>query len=391
MEHLTNSMSTRYIGLFPKDMDDIIEVLRLADRELLIVTDFIDYGSYSKPKTHKLLYDELKKAREKGVIVQCLVYGDKPAEETLLSQFQEPEFQKTSASTAFRQYFEYWSGIPHDTLNGFTHAKFLEILRNNQKRFETDLLDQGVRIQTLDQKVWLFFWMQDRQDAVFSFEDIGAGGQGLAFHTRDAKLVETFGAIFDRLSKAAPFLRQADTLLGAQTTSQANTAARSVIRFSSNPLAEGWKIVQGDASSFGFSQPTDSPGGLTVAADASQAMDYAVAEDQKNCRRMRFRVKLPHNAQIYAKMQLGASTQSPTKVGWVACNLGDRPPQKVSNEESVIFRPALADGWTLFDFSLSDEVAKSHFGKEQGLHFGALLGIRLRGSVTLSPIELILE
>jgi hypothetical protein len=52
--------------------------------------------------------------------------------------------------------------------------------------------------------VWLFFFMQDKQDAVFLFEDIGAEEQGLAFRTRDAKLVETFCGIFNRYWKPTP-------------------------------------------------------------------------------------------------------------------------------------------------------------------------------------------
>ena len=72
---------------------------------------------------------------------------------------------------------------------GFTDVKFLDTLKSKQKRFQT--LDQGVRIQTLDQKVG-FLLDAKPTGRRFSFEDIAAEEQGLAFRTRDAKLVTTY-------------------------------------------------------------------------------------------------------------------------------------------------------------------------------------------------------
>lgn len=132
--------------------------------------------------------------------MRYLVYGDEPAGEVILGQFKEAEFNnRTRTSTAFKHYFECLSGItPTDAKTGFTHAEFLKTLCNREGSLVDDLMERGVGIRTLSQKVWLFFFMQDRQDAVFSFEDIGAAEESLAFRTRDATLVETFGSIFDR-------------------------------------------------------------------------------------------------------------------------------------------------------------------------------------------------
>jgi len=209
IQRVAKSMSTRYIGMFPKNMDDIVEVVRAADRELLIMCDFIDYGSYSRPETHQVLFEELKKARERNVSVKCLVYDKKSAQETLASQFKRPTFAQTRESPAFKHYFEYWPGIkPRDGKMGFTYDEFMEILRQNQDKFTNDLHDKGVEIQTLSERALFFFWLQDNQDAVLQFEDIGAEEQGLAFRTLDAKLVETFSGVFGRLWKVCPVLEK---------------------------------------------------------------------------------------------------------------------------------------------------------------------------------------
>ena len=200
MELVARSMSTRYIGVFPKDMDDIIDVIGLADQELLIMSDFVDYGSYSKPEGHQRLLEAVMDARGRGVSVHWLVYSDGPAHETLASQFKEAGFGETRTSLKFSKYFEYWPGIEAPD----NHAEFLKLLRQKEQDIANDLLDKGVEIHTLPEKVWLFFFMQDKQDAVFLFEDIGAEEQGLAFRTRDAKLVETFCGIFRRYWDPAP-------------------------------------------------------------------------------------------------------------------------------------------------------------------------------------------
>lgn len=390
IEHLTKSMSTRYIGMFPKDMDDIIEVIRLADRDLLIVCDFIDYGSYSRPKTHQLLFDELKKARERGVEVRCLVYDDKLAQKILLNQFKEPEFQQTCRSNEFKQYFEYWSGIQHDADDGFNHAAFLEILTKKQKKFETDLLDQGVQIQTLSEKAILFFWMQDKLDAVFSFVDIGSDDAGLAFRTRDAKLVETFAALFNRLATGPP-INQAD-VAPAELATPGQLSGQQVIRFTKSPLETGWGLAgESNSSQIKFSFPSANPGGLELAADSTQAIDYAAPEQLRGCSRIRFRAKLTRDAHVYAKVELVSSSGGSRVIGWIACSVGDKVAQKVANNEWLISRPQLPDGWALFDLSIPDEINRSHFRKEQSLEFSGFLGIRLRGSLAVSPIELLLQ
>jgi hypothetical protein len=200
MELVARSMSTRYLGIFPKEMNEIIDLIHLADKDLLIVSDFVDYGGYSSPETYQLLFEAVLRARARGVSVRWLVYAEEPAKQTLLCQFTQEDFASVVKDPKFDNYFSYWPGInkPRD------YAEFCAILYRKENDFADDLRDKGVEIRTLPEKVWLYFFMQDRQDAVFLFEDIGADNRGLAFRTRDAKLVETFFGIFSRYWDNAP-------------------------------------------------------------------------------------------------------------------------------------------------------------------------------------------
>jgi len=75
------------------------------------------------------------------------------------------------------------------------------------------------------------------------------------------------------------------------------------------------------------------------------------------------------------------------KQGWIACAIGDGPAKAVSAVEWVIFRKAENDGWATFDLYLPAEVESSQFGQKDGLKFGGLVAIRLRGQLSVSPLE----
>lgn len=193
MEDIAKCMSTRYIGVFPKDLEDIVEVVRTASWELLIMTDSVAYGHYSKPEAHQRFIDELHKARARGVKIRFLVYDDGPRLQAMNRQFDPQKFSKTQDSREFDHYFRRaFSGIKTPD----THASLLDRLGGEEREFRRQLLARGVEICFLPTEEQLFFWLEDDDDAVFSFENIGAADP-LCFRTRDAKLIETFRCIFD--------------------------------------------------------------------------------------------------------------------------------------------------------------------------------------------------
>ena len=140
MELIARSMSTRYLGIFPKEMDEIIDLIDLADKELIIISDFVDYGAYSRPETYQRLFDAVMRARDRGVSVQWLVYSEGPAQQTLVNQFKD-DFARISNDPKFINYFNYWRGIdkPHD------HATFLPVSYTHLDVYKRQVLSLRVR------------------------------------------------------------------------------------------------------------------------------------------------------------------------------------------------------------------------------------------------------
>jgi hypothetical protein len=141
-----------------------------------------------------------------------------------------------------------------------------------------------------------------------------------------------------------------------------------------------------------FSAAVERPGGLKMVAPWSHHLDLKLEPHHKVCDRVRFAMKLSRDSResyVYAKILLRPRDgKAKPKTGWVACDVGNKPSVKYSVDEWVVYGRPLADGWTPFDLDLRDEVAKSHFSGEQGFDFGELLSVRLRGSISVSPITL---
>ena len=163
------------------------------------------------------------------------------------------------------------------------------------------------------------------------------------------------------------------------------------IRFSYpvSPVDQGWELAAGsETSQLVFSAPAEYPFGLTISATPNQAIDYNVPKDLKIGNRVRFETRLSDGAYVYARVQLTSrDARRVSKVGWIACGVGDKPAKKISDVEWLIYRMPRDNGWTLFDLSLPEEVSNSHFGQQEGLRFYELVTIRLRGTLSVSPIE----
>jgi hypothetical protein len=197
MEEIARSMSTRYIGPFPDHLDDIVEVVQRADRDVVMMADCMDYGSFWRPETHTKLHDAVKNAVRKKISVRILVGGE-PEAITRSSHLRTSDFDKIYATTEFAHYFDVYAGDPKPN----TFEEFRRIMMTHQERFKQELLSVGVEIRTLPQEVAcgvnLFLWMEDDQDAVFLFPESSDRTIGLAFRTRDSKLLEIFKATFER-------------------------------------------------------------------------------------------------------------------------------------------------------------------------------------------------
>ena len=199
MREIAASMSTKYVGGFPKNMADITEVLTLADRRVDIQVDLVAYGHYSNPDGFKRYIDKIEELAKRSpqTTIRLLVYADETAQRGRAGQFGGPEgFPEEMKSERYRRYFrELYKGPPDPPA---TYEEFTEYLANRQREW-CRLLDRysAIEIRYASFPFRLFLWIEDQEEAVFAFEMYGRN-RTISFRTRDGNLIHTFSAVFEQ-------------------------------------------------------------------------------------------------------------------------------------------------------------------------------------------------
>jgi len=191
MTEVARSMSTRFIGLFPKNMNEITEVVHHADKHLDIMVDFVGYGHYSNPRGFDTYYNELLSKRPK-VDIRMIVYGSNPAAASQTSQF---DFDQEKTSERFDYFFrKAHSGRKVPT----TPKEFDDALYEYQNEYKKKFCDQGFQIRTVDHAFLFFMWLEDSEQAAFSFQNTGEREREISTRTSDANLISPMHQIFVR-------------------------------------------------------------------------------------------------------------------------------------------------------------------------------------------------
>ncbi|PYX01110.1 MAG: hypothetical protein DMG89_02580 [Acidobacteria bacterium] len=198
MRTIATSMSTKYIGIFPKNMRDICEVVSLTDRTLDIQVDLVAYGHYSDPEAFQRYVDRIEEIARKSPqpAIRLLVYSDETAQTGRASQFGGPEaFSKEMDSERYRRYFRELYKCPDPPA---TYGEFVDYMAKQQREWRSRLERyNAVEIRYASFPFRLFVWIEDQEEAVFAFELYGRN-RTISFRTRDGNLIRTFGSVFEQ-------------------------------------------------------------------------------------------------------------------------------------------------------------------------------------------------
>ena len=205
MEEIAEGTSTRFIGEFPEHLHAIAEVATRARHEILIMADCVDYGSFSDHEAHEAIIEALEHARKlaRKVQIRILVCGEQNPF-SRASPFYGRKFEELRQDNEFNEcaerYFKRYPPKDEDPTPPSTFPDFATALKRVQGVFEARLDVVKVQIGKLPkERADLFLWIADSHDAVFLFPESEPGVPGLAFRTRESKLIEkNFKPIFER-------------------------------------------------------------------------------------------------------------------------------------------------------------------------------------------------
>jgi hypothetical protein len=226
MNVLVKEMSTRFIGNFPKNIADIIQIAEQANNHFEVMTDYVSYGYYSDPDNFEKLLRCLEDLVKKNVEVNMLIYPEHMAEEALGKQFPSKWFEKALVEKSqpllrFCKLFDkgLYESITkwkeHDDATALK-VEFDRLMLERQRFYLKDLIERGVAVKKTSDKLPFYFWCEDGHEAIFAFfhEKITDGAdqedtlEEVAFRSRDSSLVIlSFEPIFKQLWKKATLIK----------------------------------------------------------------------------------------------------------------------------------------------------------------------------------------
>jgi hypothetical protein len=245
LEAVAQSMSTRFVGFFPKNLSDINDIVLHANQSLDIMTDYVGYGHYSAPDDFESYRMQLEKLANHGVPIRLLVYTRGAAQRTHGTQFLDQQFCGDIVNrdeklvrfchkfrnTGFCKRFNAEEKLDFDTrfcgrldptqnplppsevkklessvkLNSLK-VEFDDLIFSLHTSYMTELLQRGVMIRETE-ALPFFLWSADDHEAVISFlNEASKQEREVSFRTRDASLVDkTFRVRFeDAWNRAKP-------------------------------------------------------------------------------------------------------------------------------------------------------------------------------------------
>ncbi len=228
---LLNTASTRYAAEFPHSIPVITNIVQGTCSDLSVMIDVPGYGEYSAPQAfysymhsildlrHRTVKDNLDARRcvgktlERGKdlgrvpTVHLLLFSPDEREISLRKQLTQDVLAKGLANPSGRDVFisffrsnpDLLRETPEEFLErvkaGPGYEQFISILLADLRDHEKELKRAGVEIRYTREPFIMRVWMQDSEQAAFSFDH--SSETEIAFQTHDSKLLDNFKQIFE--------------------------------------------------------------------------------------------------------------------------------------------------------------------------------------------------
>jgi hypothetical protein len=181
--------TTRAIPRFPDNVPPICKLIDACtpNTTLEIMVDYIGYSLYSDRAGFDIYIESIRKALDRGVRIQILVYDYTRAKRALRKQY--PSISEEKSKARFADLFKQLGVQMATNEKEFYRALF-------QK--EEDLYKKIARaeMKLLAEDPPALFWLKDNpRSIIFSFRD-EFPGTGFSFESEDSNLVAQFEAMF---------------------------------------------------------------------------------------------------------------------------------------------------------------------------------------------------
>jgi hypothetical protein len=205
IEDLLKSISTRYVGSFPDNMDQVSGIVDSSHKALTVLVDFPGYGFYFKPDKSDDYIKKIIRLRQANpeIKIRMLFYSSAAQGQKLREEeFPKEHWQAIKNSARFDDFFAtYHAEIPRPE----NYDDFIKYILMLHKRYEIMLCHNGAEVRHLGYNS-VFFWLEDSNNAIVAINNKTGSERELSFYTRDGKLIDSLQSMFDGLwnSKTDP-------------------------------------------------------------------------------------------------------------------------------------------------------------------------------------------
>jgi hypothetical protein len=233
-ELLLGSASTSFVDQFPNSIPTITNMMQDTCADLNIMTDVPGYGEYSASESFYWYMREILDLRHRTIkanrdakrcigksvdqsrllqapAVRLLLFEPRDREVSLRQQFPPEVFERelvdpkqASTQETFLTFFKSNPDLLKETPEEFLqrvqagtgYEDFIHAVLSAHHEHEEALRKAGVSVRYAREPFTTRVWIQDAQQAAFSFDHSSA--TEIAFQTRDSKLLENFDQIFEQ-------------------------------------------------------------------------------------------------------------------------------------------------------------------------------------------------
>jgi hypothetical protein len=194
---IRQSLSTRYIGQFPDYIPEVVDLIKTANKEILIAYGQVTFGLFSWREQWLEYRTALEQKLQEGITVDLLCLDDTQRKTHQMEQFsldKMPWDQKIN-DAQFKERLQILE--KHYSTKNVAHLDrdaFLAVLEDEQKRVLNNEFRTAI-ITEIDVPFAMHAWVVDSRRAIFTVPNFAEGPSELGFSTSDVGLIKAIESI----------------------------------------------------------------------------------------------------------------------------------------------------------------------------------------------------
>lgn len=188
LDILRRELPTRYIGQFPDYLQQIIDLMNRAEKEIVIFCDFPAYGSYSSPKRFVKYRQKLEDKLADNVPIQLTCLNTAGRMKVTRKQFSRQPWDEWIKDPKNDEQLK-WFLKHHDKSNELAEDEFISLLEEDDAGMLKIMRGSGAQVCEVNRDIPLYYWLVDNQEAIFAIIVLSERAIEYGFRTTDQQLI----------------------------------------------------------------------------------------------------------------------------------------------------------------------------------------------------------